>query len=222
MANKAGNAYGLTALIPIKNGSESEESYASKVRGLLQAWSLEKNEHSPMAQVPNTYLCRFYVLNDVFYQGSPAKEEHLKSKYLVFSTNFYGELEPYLQGMWSKAKTELQQLLQHCVAFDRVQSVEDFVNYFKRCQVDNALFFNGSTDDPLVEQLKALYLKQALAHFVFTHQHLINQGAAKAQELQQAFKAFVEYTQPEKLEYPTWSPGFEEEPQGLEDAIRNL
>ncbi len=222
MANKSGNAYGLTALIPIKNGSEAGESYASKVRGLLQEWSLEKNEHSPMAQVPNTYLCRFYVLNDVFYQGSPAREEHLKSKYLVFTTNFHGELEPYIQGMWSKAQTELKKLLQHCVAFERVKNVEDFVNYIKRCQVDNALFFNGSTDDSLAEQLKALYLKQAFSHFVFTHQHLINKGAASAAELQKAFKAFVQYTQPENLEEPTWHPGFEEEPEGLEDAMKNL
>lgn len=222
MANKSGNAYGLTALIPIKNGSEAGESYGSKVRRLLQEWSLDKNKNSPMAKVPNTYLCRFYVLNDVFYQGSPAIEEHLQSKYLVFSTNFHGELEPYIKGMWNGAQTELQELLQHCVAFDRVNNVEDFVNYIKRCQVDNDLFFNGSTDDSLAEQLKALYLKQAFSHFVFTHHHLINQGAASAKELQQAFKAFVQYTQPENLEQPTWYPGSEQEPEGLEEAIRNL
>lgn len=221
MANQSGNAYGLTALIPIKNGSEAGESYASKVRRLLQEWTLEKNEHSPMAKVPNTYLCRFYVLNDVFYQGSPAREEHLKSKYLVFSTNFYGELELYLRGMWEKAQTELKELLQHCVTFERVKNVEDFVNYIKRCQVDNALFFNGSTDDPLAEQLKALYLKQAFAHFIFTHQHLIHKSTGAA-ELQKAFKAFVQHTQPENLKEPTWNPGCEEEPVGLEDTMRNL
>ena len=69
MANKSGNAYGLTALIPIKNDNiaideDSQQSYASKVRELLQQWPV--NEKSPMAAVPNTYICRFYVLNDVF------------------------------------------------------------------------------------------------------------------------------------------------------------
>ncbi len=54
-----------------------------------------------MAKVPNTYLCRFCVLSDVPYQGKPAYLEHLKSDYLVFSSNFYGELEPYLEGMWN-------------------------------------------------------------------------------------------------------------------------
>lgn len=220
MANQSGNAYGLTALIPIENGIEAGESHASQVRRLLQTWSLDKNEHSPMAKVPNTYLCRFYVLNDVFYQGSPAREEHLKSKYLVFSTNFHGELEAYVRGMWDNVQTELRELLHHCVAFDRVNNAEDFIDYIKRCQVNNALFFNGSTDDSLAEQLKALYLKQAFAHFIFSHQDLIN-SPKDAAELQRAFKAFVQYTQPEIAE-PTWYPGYEEEPEGLADAMRNL
>ena len=112
MANRSGNAYGFTALIPIINGSiiideDSQQSHASKVRELLQQWPL--NEKSPMAAVPNTYLCRFYVLNDVFYQGSPAEEDHLKSKYLVFSTNFHGELDAYLQGMWDSAKKRTEE-----------------------------------------------------------------------------------------------------------------
>ena len=221
MVNQSGNAYGLTALIPIQNGTEAGESHASRVRRLLQDWSLDLNEHSPMARVPNTYLCRFYVLNDVFYQGSPAREEHLKSKYLVFSTNFYGELEAYVRGMWDNVQTELRELLHHCVAFDRVNNAEDFIDYIKRCQVDSALFFNGSTDDSLAEQLKALYLKQAFSHFVFTHQHLINRGAEGAAELQRAFKAFIQYTQPELAE-PTWLPGQEQEPEGLAEAIGNL
>ncbi len=122
--------------------------------------------------------------------------------------------------MWDNAQTELKELLQHCVACDRVNNAEDFIDYIKRCQVDNALFFNGSTDDPLAEQLKALYLKQAFAHFIFSHQDLINSPKSAA-ELQQAFKAFLQYTQPELAE-PTWHPGYEEEPAGLEDAMKNL
>ncbi len=225
MSNTSGNAYGLTALIPIKNGSvaideDSQQSHASKVRELLQEWSV--NEKSPMAVVPNTYLCRFYVLNDIFYQGSPAKEDHLKSKYLVFSTNFYGDLDTYLKGMWEKAQTELKKVLEHCVAFDKVKNVDDFVDYIKRCQVDNNLFFNGSTDDSLKEQLKALYLKQAFSHFVFTHQALIQSGEKNAAELQKAFQAFIQYTKPDNLDDRTWTPGSETEPQGLAKDIANL
>ena len=222
MSNQSGNAYGLTALIPIKNGSLNNQSYASLARQVLQQWpSSERSrvvdELSPMAKVPNTYLCRFYILNDVFYEGSPAKEEHLKSKYLVFSSNFHGSLETYLQGMWNYAQDEIQKLLCHCVAFERVKNANDFVDYIKGCQVDNALFFNGSTDDSLAEQLKSLYLKQAFSHFVFNHQTRVQQGSESAADLQKAFQNFVAFTQPSNLQEPTWSPGVGAEPEGIKD-----
>jgi hypothetical protein len=215
MANKSGKLYGLTAFIPIKNQAVAGQSCASVVRKLLQEWSLKPNAESPMAKVPNTYLCRFYVLNDVFYQGSPAREEHLQSRYLVFYSNFHGELEPYLKDMWNQAQDELQKVLQHCVAFDGVNTVDQFVAYMKRCQVPTTFLFNGSTDEPLEEQLKSLYLKQAFSHFVFTHHDLINKGAVKAAKLQQAFKSFVEQTQPSDLNYPTWKPGWEKVPDSF-------
>ena len=212
MANKSGKLYGLTTFIPIKNDTSEEKSHASIVRQLLQEWSLKPSNESPMAKVSNTYLCRFYVLNDVFYQGSPAKEEHLQSSYLAFYSDFHGELEIYLKEMWNQAQSELQRVLQHCVAFDRVNTIDQFVDYMKRCQVPTTFLFNGSTDEPLEEQLKSLYLKQAFSHFVFTYHDLINQGAGKSAELQQAFKAFVKQTQPRNLNHPTWKPGWEKVP----------
>ena len=78
--NTSGRAYGLTLLCPIKNESRDDRSYAEILRDDLE--NLHSDDASPMARVPNTYLARFYVLNDVFYQGYGFKEEHLKSKYL--------------------------------------------------------------------------------------------------------------------------------------------
>ena len=109
MSNQNGNAYGLTTLCPIRNGSLSvategcpaEASFSAVTRYRLQ--NLGVAEQSPMARVPNTYLCRFYVLDDVMYQGTPAQYDTLKSSYLVFTSNFHGKLEPWLQGMWNAA-----------------------------------------------------------------------------------------------------------------------
>ena len=119
------NNYGLTALIPIKNeiiqlDDDSYQSYASRVRELLQKWDIQ--EKSPMSKVPNTYICRFYLLNDVFFEGDPAIEEHLKSKYIVFSSNFYGasnnfdeNLKTYLEGMWDHLTIDtIRTLLKYC------------------------------------------------------------------------------------------------------------
>ena len=76
MANKSGNAYALTVLCPIRGGvppsssAGSGQTYTALLQNQLQ--KLHMNEQSPMAKVPNTYLCRFWVLSDVLYQGKPA------------------------------------------------------------------------------------------------------------------------------------------------------
>ena len=206
MANKSGNAYALTILCPILGGVPANPSAGSDgqthtalLRNQLQ--TLHVNEESPMAKVPNTYLCRFWVLSDVPYQGKPAFLEHLKSDYLVFSSNFHGELEPYLEGMWNTLQEGVVTILRHCVGHETVRDASSFIEYVKKCQVTTTFFFNGSTDEPLAEQLKNLYLKQEFSKFAFA-----NQGKS-ARELQEAFRGFVQRTQPANLAGPTWAAG---------------
>jgi len=86
-----------------------------------------------------------------------------------------------------------------------VKNVTDFVSYMKTCQVKNHLFFNGTTGDPLAEQLKSLYLKQEFSRFVYE-----SQDKSPAQ-LQQSFQAFIADTQPNNLDAPTWIAGADEE-----------
>ena len=205
MANKSGNAYALTVLCPIRGGlppassAGSGQTYTTLLQKQLQ--ELHMNEQSPMAQVPNTYLCRFWVLSDVPYQGKPAFLEHLKSDYLVFSSDFHGELDHYLEGMWNALEAGVRAILWHCVGGEAVNDAKSFIEYIKRCQVTTTFFFNGSTDEPLAQQLKNLYLKQEFSKFAFENQGKI------AQELQAAFREFVARTQPANLSGPTWAAG---------------
>ncbi len=206
MKNKSGNAYGLTLLCPILRGSPKQcpegmddQNYSALIRYQLQ--QLRVSQASPMAKVPNTYLSRLFVLDDVPYQGKPAHLEHLKSNYLVFCADFHGELDEYLNGMWNAIRPEITAVLRYCVGFDRVDSAAKFIQYVKACQVTTTFYFNGSTDDPLAEQLKSLYLKQEFSKFVFA-----NQGKSPA-DLQAAFQEFVVRTQPADLSSPTWIAG---------------
>lgn len=223
MANVSGKAYGLTILSPIQAGHEAQRGFADIVRDRLIDWGVDSN--SPMAKVPNTYLCRFFVLDDVYSQslaagdfyytftsflslfskrirlGALAQEDHLKSKYLVFSTNFHGELDDYLRGMWQHAEREIRHVWQYCYAFDQVRDADSFIAYMKKCQLDTTLFFVGSNDEPLAEQLKGLYLKQELTRFAAEHQGM------PAKELQQAYREFIKRVEPANLAGPTWVAG---------------
>ena len=206
MANKSGKAYALTTLCPIsigniidKDGIE-RESYDKAVRRLLQ--DIPLNEKSFFAQVDNTYFARLFILNDVFFQqGDEFEQDHLKSKYLCFNTNFHGDLEPYLINMWDKCEDEIRTVWQYCVGFKLVNSALEFVHYIKECQLKTTLFFNGSNDESLTKQLKALYVKQMFSEFVLTQQ------GKSASETKVSFKYFLQRVQLNNLESPSWKPG---------------
>lgn len=199
MANESGKAYGLTVLCPLRDDRHESKSYSATIRERLHRMPLDEN--SPMAGVPNTYLCRFFILDDVPYQGDPALAEHLKSKYLVFVCELHGQLDPYLRGMWRNAEEMIGGIWEFCVGFDQVKNAEDFARYIKRCQVKTTFYFNGSTDESLAGQLKALYLKQEFFKFAQAHQ------GKSAEDVQKAFARFVETTQPSNIAGPTWRAG---------------
>jgi hypothetical protein len=225
--NISGNAYALTMLCPIKPGAVGNAAFCDVVRDTLEAWN--ELRQSPMARVPNTYLCRYYILDDVYTESLPGggiwdtvsdiwpvlsrksrlqalpHEEHLQSRYLVFSSNFYGDLDAYLQGMWRNTEQDVRSVWQYCYGFDKVNGADSFTAYAKRCQLDATLFFVGSNDDPLDEQLKALYIKQEFSRFAQTTQDL------PAAQLRQAYKQFMLRVKPRDVTGPSWPAGAKNE-----------
>ena len=229
MGNVSGNAYALITLSPIKEGlvAGQEIAFADAVRDRLQSWNEEPN--SPMAEVPQTYLCRYFVLDDVYTQslqgGSVLDtitdllpvlpgflrraalpgEDRLQSRYLVFSSNFYAgpnaDLDGYLRNMWNAISADIKKVWEFCYGFENVNSAEAFIVYMKKCQLETTLFFVGSNDDPLPEQLKALYLKQEFARFA-----VVNQGLPAA-DLRKNYSDFIQRVAPESLDGPTWEAG---------------
>ena len=227
-SNISGNAYALTILSPIKDGfTQDEIAYADIVRDRLQSWNTEQN--SPMMLVPQTYLCRFFVLDDVYTEALPGAsaldtifdwlpimpdwarrcalpaEDHLKSRYLVFSSNFHcgpsGSVDDYLSGMWNAISDRVKDIWGYCYGFEAVNDADSFIAYMKKCQLTATLFFVGANDDPLEEQLKALYLKQEFTKFAIDNQGL------SVPELRRNFQAFFERVQPANLSAPTWAAG---------------
>lgn len=228
-SNISGSAYALTILSPIRNGVvEGEEiAFADKVRDTLQNWNLRDN--SPMTKVPQTYLCRYFVLDDVYTESLPGgsaldtlndwlpvvpdfirrwampHQDHLQSRYLVFSCNFHGgpkgDVDGYLQGMWNAISSDIQTVWGYCYGFEAVRDAASFAAYMKKCQLPASLFFVGSNDDPLPEQLKALYLKQEFSRFAVE-----NQGLDPA-TLRANYLAFSQRVAPTDLAGPTWEPG---------------
>jgi len=184
MPNQNGNVYGLTILSPILSERDGNISHDCAIRDYLA--KLPRDHTSMFAKISATHLARLVVMDDVIFVGTPAVEEHLKSKYLVFETNFDGDLDSYLESMARNAPEEVNEVWRHCVGYPGVQNVSAFVDYMKRCQVDTTFFFADVNNKTVQQTLRALKVQSSLVHFIET-----NQGKPAA-DLQASFRHFTD------------------------------
>jgi len=187
MPNQNGNMYGLTILSPIIDGPKIGISHDTALRMYLQ--KMRRHEHSPFAKVPGTHICRLVVMDDVVFVGAPAREEHLKSKYLIFNSNFYGPLDEYLAGMARQIPDVVDAIWSHCVGYSGCGNPSTFAAYMKKCQVETTFYFADVNNKTVDQTLRALQRKVEFTAFIGE-----NQGKSHA-ELQRAFALFWERVQ---------------------------
>jgi hypothetical protein len=184
MANQSGSVYGLTILSPILNDPNAETSHNCAIR--MKLASLPRDESSLFAKLSSTHMARLAVMDDVVYVGMPSCEEHLKSQYLVFETNFDGDLDTYLSRMAREIGTEVDEVWQHCWGYPGTRNVEAFIAYMKKCQPTTTFYFADVNDRTVQDTLRALQTQAAVGEFVEKHQ------GKPADELQRAFAAFLQ------------------------------
>jgi hypothetical protein len=204
MANVSGGTYGLTILSPIiEDNSRIDICHSLELRWYLA--QLPRDRRSPFARISSTYLARLVVMDDVVFVGRPACEEHLKSRYLVFETNFDGDLDTYLRRMATETGEFVDAVWSHCAGFPGTADIDAFIAYMKKCQIETTFFFADVNDRTVDSTLKALHAQASLAEFMETHQGM------SAAELQREFGRFLE----ELKNAPPL-------PHGGDDALRDI
>jgi hypothetical protein len=183
MPNRSGTVYGLTILCPIKNEEHLELSHNLAIRKYLR--TLPADNTGPFARVSSTHLARLFVLDDVIYFGMPSCEEHLASRYLVFESNFDGDLGDYLRRLANDARTEVDAIWQHCEGYPGLQNVEAFIAYMKKCQITTTFYFVDVNNKTVQQTLRALQTQSAVAAFIERNQ------SKPPQDLQRAFLEFT-------------------------------
>ena len=183
MADQSGQVYGLTILSPIIEDETLDICHSMELRWYLG--NLARDHNSPFARISSTYLARLVVMDDVVYVGAPACEEHLKSRYLVFETNFDGDLDTYLTRLAKETPEFVDAVWKHCVGYPGVSNIAAFVAYMKKCRITTTFFFADVNNRTVQQTLKALQTQSALAHFIQKHQ-----GKPPA-EIQRAFAALL-------------------------------
>lgn len=191
MPNQNGSMYGLTILSPIIDDEKVTPSHDLQIRKYLA--TLPTGEESPFAKAPGTHLARLVVMDDVIFVGTPAIEEHLQSKYLVFESNCEGDLDSYLSGLAKAAPQELDAIWSHCVGYPGAANASRFVEYMKACQIETTLYFAAVNDKSRAQTLKALQTQRAVADFIAEHQGM------EPTRLQSEFLEFVKTLESEPV-----------------------
>jgi hypothetical protein len=152
--NVSGQAYGLTVLAPIVEGHEAELT--------AQLDALGDGDASPLARVPGTHIARWVVIDDVVFQAEGQRRRDRLPPRLLFSSNFDGELDAYLEGLRNGMADDADAIWGHCRGYPGHRDGPAFAAWMRAHQLEAALFFaayGGQTVDQVhanVAQRRAL------------------------------------------------------------------
>jgi hypothetical protein len=174
--NRNGQAYGFQSMMPIKPGSEDE------LRAYLEGM---RTPGSPFAKLPRTHFGRFVIVKDFF--NDPAygqrEPEHLDLPYLIFTSNFDGELDSYLDELCEVLAPEAQEIWGRCVGCPEQASGEALKAYLKHNQIDCGFFYAAYGAYTVAQVREALAQRDQLIRFATRTQ------GTEAAELQRGFLA---------------------------------
>lgn len=173
--NVSGQAYAFMAMTPIQPGQEAP--LADYLRGLHESGP------SPLAKLPRTHFARFVVIEDFHHDPSwgQRREDHLDLSYLVFTCNFDGDLDSYLDELCAKLAPEARHIWGRCVGCPEDPVGQALKGYLEHNQIQTGLFFAAYAHAPVNTVLHALDQRERMIGFASTSQGL------EPQLLQQAF-----------------------------------
>jgi hypothetical protein len=154
--NRVGGAYALTVFTPLIAGREAA------AQAYLDA--LPEGEASPLARLERLHLSRIQIFDELVFQGAPQKPESLKSKYLVFTSSFDGELDPYLDELAERVP-EADEWWGHCVGYPGRADRAAFRAYLRAHKVDTNLFASAYPGADVQRVRESLALREQVVAF---------------------------------------------------------
>jgi hypothetical protein len=172
--NVFGQAYSLTVLTPV---------IPERLNTLAQRLdALPPGTESPLARVRGTHFARWVVIDDVVFEGPPQRRDHLSAPRLLFTSNFDGGLDPYLEEMRTGFARDADLIWENCTGYPGRDDPKAWAAWFRAHQVDSSLFFAAYGDQTVGEVRANIDLRARLMSFA-----LESQGLAPA-ELQARFR----------------------------------
>jgi len=171
--SRAGRSYAFTSLTPVVAGRS--HSLAAHLR------DLPIGRDSPLASLEYVHLGRWMVIDrlKVDWPGAPRRPTRLRSDYLLFTASMTAPDDAnaaqfpdcFLRELAAKVPAQVDAIWRHCVGYPGVASVETFLEYLGKSQLDTVLFHVGYPNATVQHVHDALAARDGLVGFVRRHQH---------------------------------------------------
>ncbi len=162
--NHSGQAYSLTVMTPIL------ADHGSALSAYLDG--LGPEAASPLARVPGTHFARWVILDDVVYEGARQRRDALKAPRLLFTSNFDGPLDAYLEALRTEMGEDADAVWGHCTGYPGRVDAPAFAAYFRNHQLESALFFAAYGDQSVAQVQANLAQRTRLIEFAMAAQGL--------------------------------------------------
>lgn len=161
-------------MTPILEGHESALAHYLSTLGTGSA--------SPLASVPGTHFARWVVIGDVVYEGDGQRFDHLRVGRLLFTSNFDGLPEQYLEELRTGLGEVADQIWAHCLGYPGCIDAGAFAAYMRSHQIESSLFFAAYGKRTVQDVKRSLATRRRMIDFAVRAQELA------AVELQAAFQ----------------------------------
>jgi hypothetical protein len=159
-----GQAGTLTVLAPV------EPARATELAAALD--DLLGGDESPLARVHGTHLARWAILDQPVYQGPPQKRDTWQAPRLLFTTNFDGPLDSYLEALRTGLGADGDTIFGHCQQYPGSANPQAWSAWLLARGVPSALFFGAYGEQTVAEVHTNLDLRARLIAFALEAQGL--------------------------------------------------
>ena len=152
----SGQAYALMVLTPILVGREAE------LRAYLEG--LDRDD-SPLARLERTHFARWVIVPDFVNEPDQRREDHLLQPYLVFTSNFDGALDSYLDELCDRLAPEAREIWGRCAGCPPGAAGTELKDYLLRNQVHTGYFVAAYPEATVSKVRQSLEQRQRMIDF---------------------------------------------------------
>lgn len=167
----AEGAAALMVLTPIKAGRE--EDLSGYLEGLRSS--------NPLARSPRTHFARWVILDQFVKDPTQPRADPLGSRYLIFTSNFDGPVDSYLDDFCRELAAEAANIWGLCIGCPEPAAGSPLKQYLMHNSIPTGLFF-AAYPDASVEQVRhSLGVREKMIGFA------VNAQAMDPADLHRAF-----------------------------------